>query len=411
MKKISIVLLIIVLLLTSTSFVLASVNPFPDISINHWAYQNVVKLVDLEIINGYGDGTFRPGEAVQVDQFIKMTVIALGYYPDKSITGYWADPYINKAKELKIIAPDQFANYQRAIKREEMSYIIVNAYAKDNVLAQDNLKNVVRDSLNDYSLINDNYKDVVLTAYQVGLLTGKGNGIFDPRGYTTRAEASTVIMRLLYPNLLKPFDFGSLSSTMVTVDEKDSELGWIQREYPFYAPINDEGKIVNEVITIHDKIKAIQHQDNGWFDISYNPYRQSLGTQFFPDFETTKLPTMEKIPHMDMSFTIQTLDFREGRYPYTLVVWKHYEHYSDGITYYNYLEDRYGDFLQIFAKELFEGEADYFLSLFKNMLNYNGTQIGGVDKKVVINNRNVHLGYGDSGGTIWVSDNEVKEIN
>lgn len=402
MKKISIVLLIFILLLTSTSFVFASSNPFPDISINHWAYQNVVKLVDLEIINGYGDGTFRPGEAIQVDQFIKMTVIALGYYPDKSITGYWADPYINKAKELKIIAPDQFANYQRAIKREEMSYIIVNAYAKENTLAQDNLKNIVRDSLNDYSLINDNYKDVVLTAYQVGLLTGKGNGIFDPRGFTTRAEASTVIMRLLYPNLLKPFNFGSLASTMVTVNEKNSELEWIQREYPFYAPINDKGKAVNEVVTIYDKIKAIEKQDYGWFDITYNPYRQSLFTQFYPDLETTKLPTMEKIPHLDMSFTIETLDFREGRKPYTLVVWKRYEHHSDGATYYNYLDDRYGGALQIIAEELFEGEADYFLSLLKDMLNRVPTGISN-QKDYVINSRNVHFGY-DNGGTIFISD-------
>ena len=404
MKKISIVLLSIILLLTSVSFVFAeeSTSKFKDISVNHWAYDNVVQLVDLRVINGYGDRTFRPSATIQVDQFIKMTVTALGYFPSPSITGYWADPYIEKAKELNLIAPYQFNNYLRAIKREEMAYIIVNAFAKNNILSQDNLKTVVQQSLNDYYLINDNYKDSVLTAYQVGLITGKGNNLFDPRGYTTRAEASTVIMRLLYEDLLKPFDFGKLASTMVTVDEYDTTLGWIQNEYPFYAPINDKGEPVNEVITLHDQIKAIEKQDYGWFDITFNPYEQVINSLFFPDVETTKLPTMEKLPHADMSFTINLLYFKDIRKPYTLVIWRHYEHYSDMATYYSYIEDRYGDFLKIYANVLFENEADYFLSLLKNMLN--STHSGYVLKdSYVINNRDVVISNLD-GGTIFVSD-------
>ncbi len=402
MKKISIILLTIVLLFTSISFVFAEDKVFPDISTSHWAYENVVQLVDLGIINGYGDGTFRPNETIQVDQFIKMTVTVLGYFPDKSITGYWADPYIEKAKELKLIAPDQFNNYLRAIKREEMAYIIVNAYAKDNILSQSNLKTVIQQSLNDYSLINDNYKDKVLTAYQVGLITGKGNSLFDPRGYTTRAEASTVIMRLLYPDLLQPFDFGSLTSTYVTVNEYDANLGWIKVDYPFYAPINDKGQPVNEVITLHDQIKVIEKQDYGWFDITFNPYEQTLNTRFYPDIETTKLPTMEKAPHLDMALDIDTLDFQEDRKPYMLVIWRHPEHYSDMSTYYNYIEDRYGDFLQIYAEVLFEDEADYFLNLLKDMVNSLHTGYA-INNDYVINNRNVKLSTYD-GGTIFVSD-------
>ncbi|MGD9677009.1 MAG: S-layer homology domain-containing protein [Vulcanibacillus sp.] len=406
MKRFSIVLLSIILLLTSVSYVFAeeSTSKFKDISVKHWAYDNVVQLVDLGVINGYGDGTFRPSATIQVDQFIKMTVTALGYFPSPSITGYWADPYIEKAKELNLIAPDQFNNYLRAIKREEMAYIIVNAYAKNNVLSQDNLKTVVQQSLNDYYSINDNYKDSVITAYQVGLITGKGNNLFDPRGYTTRAEASTVIMRLLYEDLLKPFDFGNLASTMVTVNEYDEKLGsWIKVQYPFYAPINDKGQPVNEVITLHDQIKAIEKQDYGWFDITFNPYEQALDVLFYPDIETTKLPTMEKVPHLDMALSVNTLYFKDIRKPYMLVIWRNYEHYSDMSTYYSYIDDRYGDFLQIYANVLFENEASYFLNLLKNMLNIENIDYG-IDKYYVINNRDVHLGYDGNGGTIFVSD-------
>lgn len=406
MKKSLIVLLILALIVTSTSFVLAdNKSIFSDLSISHWAYDNVCQLVELGIIEGYNNGDFGTNDQVRVDEYIKMTVTALGYFPDESKTGYWATNFINKAFDLGLIAENQFKNYKRAIKREEMAYIIVKAYTLNNAVSQDNLKPTIQAYIKDYYLIDDSYKDSILTSYQIGLICGKGTSGsdgFDPKGYATRAEASTVIIRLLFEDKREPFSFGDLPYTYIASGDYDDNGDWVETDLKIYAPTNDKGVGVEEVLTLHDEIKAIEKQDYGWFRIGYNRYEQTINTQFYPDVETTKLPTFEKIPHKDMSFTIDLLDFEEGKYPYTLVVWRHGEHYSDMATYYNYIEDRYGDFIQIYANILFEDEADYFISLLKVMLN---KEIDGFSnqKDYVINDRKVHMGY-DNGGTIFVSD-------
>lgn len=103
-----------------------------------------------------------------------------------------------------------------------------------------------------------------------------------------------------------------------------------------------------------------------------------------------------------MSFTIDTLDFDEGKYPYSLVVWRHGEHYSDMATYYNYIEDKYGDFMQIYADILFEDEADYFISIYERMTN--NIQTGIVqDETYFINDREVRITT-NNGITVFVSD-------
>ncbi len=49
---------------------------FPDVAPEHWAAGAIKTAFDLKIINGFDDGTFKPGEAVTYDQAIKMTVCA-----------------------------------------------------------------------------------------------------------------------------------------------------------------------------------------------------------------------------------------------------------------------------------------------------------------------------------------------
>lgn len=406
MNKLFSIILIFILVFTSISlgYVKASGERFTDVKSTHWAYTNINELVELGIINGYSDGTFKPNNEIKVDEFIKLTVTALGYFPDPSTTGYWADPYIKKAKELKLIGPNEFTNYQRAIKREEMASIIVNAYTLNNTVSQGTLKTVVMKSLNDYSLINDNYKDAVLVAYQEGLIAGKENNSFDPRGYATRAEASTVIMRLLYDDLRKPVDFSDIPYTYARTWEQTGENWWelTEVQYKYYAPINDKGDPVKEVITLHDKIKAIEHQDYGYFDISYNQYGQNLGVYFYPSVDILELPANEQVANTDMTFIIKELDFKEGRYPYHLGITRHSDHYSDMTTYYNYLEDRYGDFFKVYTEVLFEDKADYFLDRFEKTVN-NTKQGILLEEKFVLNGRNVYI-VTNNGISVYVSD-------
>ena len=57
MKRISLVLVAVLIMAMSTS-VLASSNPFSDVPAHHWAYDSVTKLAAVGLVEGYPDGTF-----------------------------------------------------------------------------------------------------------------------------------------------------------------------------------------------------------------------------------------------------------------------------------------------------------------------------------------------------------------
>lgn len=52
---------------------------FTDLAPEHWAADNIVTAYKQGIINGMGDGTFAPEAGVQYEQAVKMVVCALGY--------------------------------------------------------------------------------------------------------------------------------------------------------------------------------------------------------------------------------------------------------------------------------------------------------------------------------------------
>lgn len=57
---------------------------FTDLAPEHWAADNIVTAYNQGIINGMGDGTFAPESGVQYEQAVKMVVCALGYSPARA---------------------------------------------------------------------------------------------------------------------------------------------------------------------------------------------------------------------------------------------------------------------------------------------------------------------------------------
>ncbi len=104
-------------------------------------------LTEAEIINGYGDGTFRPGNPINRAEFLKLVVEALpeeasvsdagllgaakelrsDCFPD--VTGQWFAPYVCEAKEFGFIKgyDDGFYRPGREINRIEAYKIALNA--------------------------------------------------------------------------------------------------------------------------------------------------------------------------------------------------------------------------------------------------------------------------------------------
>jgi hypothetical protein len=78
-------------------------NPFKDVLEGQWYTEYVLKASNLGIINGHPDGTFRPAEGVQKDQFLKMIIKTFEIYEniDHAYTDVpnnaWFAPYAGAA--------------------------------------------------------------------------------------------------------------------------------------------------------------------------------------------------------------------------------------------------------------------------------------------------------------------------
>lgn len=172
-----------------------------DIS-KHWSRDSVGKLSILGIVTGNGNGTFKPDSPVQADQFIKMTVRALGFTPveDKSD---WSKVYIDIAKNNGLVLDKEIDDFKIPIAREQMARIIVRASNTFNVYPDSKYDNYVIGKLKDYPKISDGCKQFVIKACELGLIIGS-NDSFTPKSNLTRGEAATVIIRLLDKKERKP---------------------------------------------------------------------------------------------------------------------------------------------------------------------------------------------------------------
>lgn len=177
---------------------------FKDVSASDWYAGTVTRLVELGGIGGYPDETFKPGQIMSKAEFIKTLVGSLGLEIEESNTSHWADNYIKKALELGLIEETEKNTFQgdrlnAPITRQEMAKIAVLTATKVKKEALTG-QQVYIDQIKDYSKISTDYKSYVLTAYTNGIIAGYPDNNFKPNNSLTRAEACTVIIRILEPN-------------------------------------------------------------------------------------------------------------------------------------------------------------------------------------------------------------------
>lgn len=178
---------------------------FEDFKPDAWYSEVMAKLTNLGGISGYPDGTIRPDGTVTKGEFTKMLIGTLGHEFSPSKTSHWSRPWVDKAIELDII-PSYIANGQfkdnqldEPITRELMAVLVknsVNSYTEEEHARFKNYKNY---ELNIADLYKVTYKEEVLQAYALGLISGYPDNTFRPQNSLTRAEASSVIIRVVDP--------------------------------------------------------------------------------------------------------------------------------------------------------------------------------------------------------------------
>lgn len=208
MKKICLILSL--LFLTSTAFAAPSAEdlfndfdskytPFSDTDTCPWAEEAIEYLYKNGMISGVGDGKFSPDLNVTRLEFIKMAVSASAIVDKTAEASYefveskdhWGYIYAASAKKAGIIdiytEPDLGAYTD--ISREDMAYIAFKAIR----LFDESEINIKSEKFADDNDIADYAKEAVYYLKDLGIINGRGDNLFEPKGTATRAEAAKII--------------------------------------------------------------------------------------------------------------------------------------------------------------------------------------------------------------------------
>lgn len=207
MKKKIIALMLSVAAVLSCSSALAA--GYSDVSNTAWYYDYVNRISELKAFSGYEDGTFRPENEITQEEFLKTVVCLVGgeltddnmaatKNPWGDTWDAWAVPYLDKACELGLVTAEDTMFRYVAIpcSRAEMAKLITRAV---DYMGEDAVKDTSTyvSKMKDYDRIKEDYRPYVLQAYAKGIISGYEDGSFKPDGYLTRAEASSVLVRLV----------------------------------------------------------------------------------------------------------------------------------------------------------------------------------------------------------------------
>ena len=200
---------------------------FTDVRPGDWYYETVTDLVSMGAVDGFPDGSFGPDQPITLVEFCKIAndllpvfdlleMVADEFGVTDSIlaqnAGYWGGSVIAEsagARGITAFGTDRSA-WDGTITRGEMTYILYLTYqtswdyaeTEDDLATAQEMQAVI-------PLIGDYYtagiggsqlESTILWAYAAGLVGGvNGNGDFDPNGTVTRAQACTILSRMVHP--------------------------------------------------------------------------------------------------------------------------------------------------------------------------------------------------------------------
>ncbi|WP_143812995.1 Ig-like domain-containing protein [Paenibacillus sp. XY044] len=171
---------------------------FGDI-FGHWAEASIEQAASTGIVTGYPDGTFKPGKTVTRAEFAEMLVNTLGVkktgaelnFIDSASIGAWAHHAVAQVVQLGMMKGYENGTFRpnAEITRAEMAVTITNTVgwsSKDNTEA----------GFADDSEIPDWAKGSAVFLKQTGIMQGKDGNRFAPQDAATRAEAVTILLNM-----------------------------------------------------------------------------------------------------------------------------------------------------------------------------------------------------------------------
>ena len=170
-------------------------NPFPDVKDSEWYIKAVEFVCTNGLMSGYANGRFGPNDTLTRAQFAQIIYnkesrpqAEGGKFSDVT-TGWYADA-VNWAAAEGIVAGiggGKFAP-DRPITRQDLA-VMLWRYAGSPKPRKNELDFVDSGKVSGYAW------KALCWANENGVVNGKGNGLLDPRGNATRAEAAQMVMK------------------------------------------------------------------------------------------------------------------------------------------------------------------------------------------------------------------------
>ncbi|MBQ6553882.1 MAG: S-layer homology domain-containing protein [Firmicutes bacterium] len=171
---------------------------FTDVAKDMWYYEYINIAAQFGLLNGKGDGTFKPDDNITVAEAAKIAACAREYFDNTNILGTmsagenWYDKYFIYCKNSGIIEPTVDLDPKKPATRAEVSYLFsrcgIDKYFINEVPITD-IPDV------DYSTP---YFEEILDMFDLGAAVGSdANYTFHPNDNIKRSEAAAMIVRII----------------------------------------------------------------------------------------------------------------------------------------------------------------------------------------------------------------------
>ena len=212
---------------------------FVDVPADHWAAGYVNIAVQAGVINGYGDGNFGPEDLVEYQDAITMMVRALGYEPAIGSAGY-PTGYLTKAGELGLTTGVNGSNGVAA-NRGAVAQIAFNALDVP-LMTQSGYGTFTQ------FVINDGYSHIKRTLLSENHSTVKlqGTVMTSSDATSTSTTADSYVMVKVTDGLRNKFEIGPVTYT----DPEDKEEKIKYREYKMFTGASDAMNYVGKKVIV-----------------------------------------------------------------------------------------------------------------------------------------------------------------
>ena len=175
------------------------VHPFDDLDNVLWAQTAIESLAQRGIVNGSGDGKFRPSDTVTREEFIKMLVGIFELSAENAVSDFkdvpedaWYYNPVSVAFTLGITngIDSEYFGTGLPVTRQDMACLIKNCMEYKGMLSSVENESTEFSDMNE---ISDYALESVKLMKQYGIINGYEDSTFRPKNTATRAEAAVML--------------------------------------------------------------------------------------------------------------------------------------------------------------------------------------------------------------------------